>query len=98
VTTHLCPCLDPLALAGNLLLDFNRPVEAVPYFQKTLQRTLNRPKAIFGLARAAQAMGDNATAAERYREFLSIWKNADPDCPEVPAAKTFLTRNAIREK
>jgi hypothetical protein len=92
------PVIPATELAGNLLLDFNRPVEAVPYFQKTLQRTPNRPKAIFGLARAAQAMGDNATATERYREFLSIWKNADPDCPEVPAAKTFLTRNAIREK
>jgi cytochrome c-type biogenesis protein CcmH/NrfG len=80
------------------LLDFNRPAEAVPCFQKTLQRTPNRPKAIFGLARAARAIGDNATALERYREFLAVWKNADPDRPEVSTAKAFLTRNAIREK
>jgi glycine/D-amino acid oxidase-like deaminating enzyme len=55
------------------------------------QRTTNRPKAIFGLARAAQAMGDNATAMERYREFLSIWKDADPDRPEVSTAKELTT-------
>jgi tetratricopeptide (TPR) repeat protein len=92
------PVIPATELAGNLLLDFNRPAEAVPYFQTTLLRTPNRPKAIFGLARAAQAMGDNTTAMERYREFLMIWKDADSDRPEVSAAKKFLTKNAIREK
>jgi len=92
------PVIPATELAGNLLLDFNRPAEAVPYFQKTLQRTPNRPKAIFGLARAAQATGDNATAVKRYREFLTIWKDADPDRLEVSTAKEFLTKNAIPEK
>ena len=76
--------------SGNLLLDFNRPEEAVPYFQRTLQRTPNRPKAVFGLACAAQALGNNATAMERYREFLAMWKDADRDRPEVAMAKEFL--------
>jgi tetratricopeptide (TPR) repeat protein len=88
------PTIPATELAGNLLLELNRPAEAVPYFQKTLQRTPNRPKAVFGLARAAQALGDNATAAERYREFLTIWKNADPDRPEISTAKDFLAQNA----
>jgi len=92
------PVIPATELAGNLLLDFNRPAEAVPYFQKTLRRTPNRPGAIFGLARAAQAMGDRVTAMEHYREFLTVWKNADPDRPEVSAAKEFLTNNAIRGK
>jgi hypothetical protein len=92
------PIIPATELAGNLLLESNRPAEAVPYFQKTLQRTPNRPKAIFGLARAAQAMGDNAAATERYREFLTTWKNADPDRPEVCTAREFLTKNAVRKK
>jgi len=92
------PVIPATELAGNLLLDFNRPAEAVPYFQKTLRRTPNRPGAIFGLARAAQAMGDKTTAMEHYREFLTVWKNADPDRPEVYAAKEFLTKNAIPGK
>lgn len=92
------PVIPAAELAGYMLLDSNRPAEAVPYFQKTLQRTPNRPKAIFGLARAAQAMGDNTTAMERYREFLTIWKDADPDRPEVSTAREFLTKNVIREK
>jgi tetratricopeptide (TPR) repeat protein len=92
------PVIPATELSGNLLLDLNRPTEAVPYFRKTLLRTPNRPKAIFGLARAAQALGDNTTARERYQEFLSIWKDADPDRPEVATAKEFLAKKLIREK
>ena len=92
------PVIPASELSGNLLLDLHRPAEAAPYFQKTLQRTPNRPKAIFGLARAAHALGDNATARELYQKFLSIWKDADPDCPEVATAKEFLTKAGIGEK
>jgi tetratricopeptide (TPR) repeat protein len=92
------PVIPATELSGNLLLDLNRPTEAVLYFRKTLLRTPNRPKAIFGLARAAQALGDNATARERYQEFLSIWKDADPDRPEIATAKEFLAKKLIREK
>ncbi len=92
------PVIPATELCGNLLLDLNRPAEAAPYFRKALQRTPNRPKAIFGLARAAQAQGDNATARERYQEFLSIWKDADPDRPEVAVAKEFLAKKLIGEK
>jgi tetratricopeptide (TPR) repeat protein len=92
------PVIPAAELCGNLLLDLNRPAEAAPYFQKTLQRTPNRPKAIFGLARAAQAQGDNATARERYQEFLSIWKDADPDRPEVATAKEFLAKRLTGAK
>jgi uncharacterized protein (DUF1330 family) len=35
---------------GNLLLELNRPAEAVTYFQRTLTRTPGRPKAIFGMS------------------------------------------------
>jgi predicted Zn-dependent protease len=92
------PVIPAAELCGDLLLDLNRPAEAAPYFQKTLQRTPNRPRAIFGLARAAQAVGDNATARERYQDFLSIWKDADPDRPEVTTAKEFLAKKLIGEK
>jgi len=46
-----------------------------------------RPKAIYGIARAAQATGDKATAHQRYQQFLTLRKNADPHRPEVTTAK-----------
>ena len=62
-----------------MLMEMNRPAEAMVQFDKTLERTPNRPKAIFGIARAAEALGDDATATARYTEFLELWKNADED-------------------
>jgi tetratricopeptide (TPR) repeat protein len=84
------PAIPASELCGNLLLELNRPAEASTYFQKALLRTPNRPKIILGLARAAQAAGDNETATKRYQEFLAIWKTADPDRPELAEAREFL--------
>jgi predicted Zn-dependent protease len=84
------PVIPANELCGNLLLELNRPTGAVTYFQRALMRTPNRPKAIFGLARAAQALGDDEMAAKRYEEFLTVWKAADPYLPELMQAKEFL--------
>jgi predicted Zn-dependent protease len=84
------PAIPANELCGNLLLELKRPAEAVTYFQRTLTRTPGRPKAIFGLARAAEALGENETATNRYQEFLSIWKAADSGLPELVQAKEFL--------
>jgi len=86
------PIIPANELFGSLLMDMNRPEDAAERFALTLKRTPGRPKAIYGIARAAQATGDQATASQRYREFLRIWKDADPDRPEVATAKKFLAR------
>jgi hypothetical protein len=82
-------------LYGTMLLEMNRPAQAQAQFATTLTRTPGRPKAIFGLARAAQTMGDQRTAAKQYESFLQLWKNADPDRPEVVSAKQFLASNPV---
>jgi tetratricopeptide (TPR) repeat protein len=84
------PAIPATELCGNLMLELHRPAEATIYFRKTLDRTPNRPKAIFGLARAAELLGDTKTAKERYEEFLTIWRTADPDRPELAKAREFL--------
>jgi predicted Zn-dependent protease len=84
------PVIPATELFGSLMLEVNRPAEATIYFEKTLNRTPNRPKAIFGLARAAELLGDRKIAERRYKEFLSIWRTADPDRPELAKAKEFL--------
>jgi tetratricopeptide (TPR) repeat protein len=84
------PAIPANELCGDLLLDLNRPAEASTYFQKALSRTPNRPKIVFGLARAAQALGQNETARKRYEEFLAIWRTADPERRELVQARDFL--------
>jgi tetratricopeptide (TPR) repeat protein len=87
------PVIPASELCGNLLLELNRPAEAATYFHRGLRQTPNRPKLIFGLARTAEIQGDSETARKRYEEFLTIWKTADSDRPELAKAKEFLRGN-----
>ncbi len=89
------PIIPANELFGTLLMELNRPADATQRFLQTLKRTPGRPKAIYGLAQAAQASGDQAGATQRYQQFLAIWKNADTNHPEVAAAKDFLGKARV---
>src|SRR5438477_6518019 len=45
------------------------------------------PLAQLGLARAMALTGDNATARKAYQNFLSLWKDADPNLPALVTAR-----------
>jgi tetratricopeptide (TPR) repeat protein len=84
------PIIPAHELYGSMLMAMGRPAEARQHFEDTLRRTPGRPKAIAGIARAAEAMGDAATAKAQYTRLVEMWKNADPDRPELQAAQRFL--------
>jgi hypothetical protein len=84
------PIIPAHELYGTMLLAMNRPAEARKHFEETLRRTPGRPMAVHGAARAAEAMGDRATATKRYQEFLALWKRADGDRPELMTARRYL--------
>jgi tetratricopeptide (TPR) repeat protein len=71
----------------------NRGSEAAAEFQKILDhRSLvwNFPLgalAHLGLARAYAMQGDTAKARAAYQDFLTLWKDADPDIPIFKQAK-----------
>ncbi|MGH9203048.1 MAG: tetratricopeptide repeat protein, partial [Vicinamibacterales bacterium] len=74
-------------LYGELLLQTNRPKDAVVWFERALARTPNRSRAVLGLARAHRNAGNADQARVAYKRFLENWKNADPDLPELREAK-----------
>jgi tetratricopeptide (TPR) repeat protein len=84
------PIIPAHELYGSMLMEMGRPVEARKHFEETLRRTPGRPKAIVGVARAAEAMGDIATARAQYTRLIEMWRNADPDRPELQVARRFL--------
>jgi cytochrome c-type biogenesis protein CcmH/NrfG len=45
-----------------------------------------------GLARAYAQDGQTAEALEKYREFLALWKDADPDLPALQQARSEYQR------
>jgi hypothetical protein len=76
-------------LLGEMLLQLNRPEEALAAFEATLQREPNRFRATYGAARAADAAGNRAKARASYTKLLQIAKAADrPGRPELAAART----------
>ena len=84
------PIIPVHELYGTMLLEVKRPAEAMKHFAETLKRTPGRPKAIYGIARAAESLGDRQTAMKRYTEFLELWKQADKDRPEIAKARAFI--------
>jgi tetratricopeptide (TPR) repeat protein len=84
------PIVPAHELYGSMLMEMGRPAEARKHFEETLRRTPGRPKAIAGIARAAEVMGDTVTARAQYTRLIEMWKSADPDRPELLAARRFL--------
>jgi predicted Zn-dependent protease len=84
------PIIPVHELYGTMLLEVKRPAEAMKHFTETLKRTPGRPKSIYGIARAAESLGDRQTAMKRYTEFLELWKQADKDRPEIAKARAFI--------
>jgi tetratricopeptide (TPR) repeat protein len=83
----------PVYLRGQAYLLAAQGKEAVAEFQKMIDHrglVLNYPLgalARLGLARAYALQGDSAKARTAYQDFLTLWKDADPDVPILKRAK-----------
>jgi eukaryotic-like serine/threonine-protein kinase len=87
------PNLLAVCVRGQAYLTTHRGREAATEFQKILDHrgiVVNEPNgalAHLGLARAYVLQGDTAKARTAYRDFLTLWKDADPDIPILKRAK-----------
>ena len=83
----------PVFVRGEAYLAARRGSEAAAEFQKILDHrglVLNQPigaLAHLGLGRAYVLQGDTVRAKAAYQDFLSLWKDADPDIPVLQKAK-----------
>ena len=68
---------------GEMLMDLRRPKEAMEAFELSLKRNPKRALSLLGLARAARAAKDTATAERAYAELREMWKKADKTLPEL---------------
>jgi serine/threonine protein kinase/tetratricopeptide (TPR) repeat protein len=85
--------LYPIYVRGNAYLAAHHRSEAAAEFQKILDHrgiVLNSPigaLAHLQLGRAYAMQGDTAKAKAAYQDFLTLWKDADPDIPILKEAK-----------
>jgi eukaryotic-like serine/threonine-protein kinase len=86
--------LLPVYVRGQAYLTAHQGREAAAEFQKILDhRTIvvnfvTGALARLGLARAYALQGDSARARAAYKDFLTLWKDADPDIPILKQAKS----------
>jgi tetratricopeptide (TPR) repeat protein len=83
------PVLPARELLGNLLLDLDRPDQALKAFESSLTESPNRFNSLVGAAVAAARSGQRDKAADYYRVLL---KQVDKESkrPEVHDARAFL--------
>src|SRR5258706_7945234 len=87
------PNLYPVYVRGEAYLAAHQGGEAAAEFQKILDHrgiVLNEPigaLARLQIARAYAMQGDTAKARAAYQDFLTLWKDADPDIPILKQAK-----------
>jgi DNA-binding winged helix-turn-helix (wHTH) protein/tetratricopeptide (TPR) repeat protein len=85
--------LYPVYVRGKAYLAAHKGNEAAAEFQKIHDHSgivVNAPigaLAHLGLGRAYALSGDKIKAKSAYRDFLTIWKDADPDIPILKQAK-----------
>jgi len=77
-------------LLGELLLEVGQPAAALSEFETALKANPNRYRGLWGAARAADAVGDRASATAYYVKLVELSKNADTERPEIGEAKAFL--------
>jgi DNA-binding winged helix-turn-helix (wHTH) protein/predicted Zn-dependent protease len=86
--------LYPVYLRGQAYLASRKGSEAAFEFQKILEHrgvVVGEPigaLAYLQIARACATQGDTVKARAAYKDFLSLWKDADPDIPILFAAKS----------
>ena len=64
-------------LYGEILLDVDRPADAIEKFETSLLRMPNRSLSLLGLARAYAATGNREMASDAYERLLDVWAGRD---------------------
>ena len=83
------PLAPARELLAELLLDLNRPSEALKEFEATLTKEPNRFRSLYGAAKAANLSGDRKTAQTYFQELLKIAERADkPGREELAEARS----------
>ncbi len=78
---------------GDLLLELNRPSEALAAYEASLSTAPRRYNSTLGAARAARGAGDSRKAEAYYTELLGLLGEEASGRPGIREARDFLAAN-----
>jgi hypothetical protein len=85
------PLAPARELLGDMLLQVNRPAEALREYAATLTKEPNRFRSVYGAGRAASLAGDTAAARRYFDQLVTICERADsPARPELAEARQMV--------
>ena len=90
--------LYPVYIRGLAYLKLGQGREAAAEFQKMIEHPgivediVTSPLSRLQLARAQAMMGDKEGARKSYKDFLTLWRDADPDIPILKEARAEYTK------
>ncbi len=77
-------------LLGDLLMELNKPGDALVAYERSLELSPNRFNGVYGAASAAKALGDRDKAATYFQQLLELSEGVDSDRVEVQEARAFV--------
>jgi len=85
-----CEVIPARELLGDILLQMNKPAEALDAYEADLKRHPNRFNGLYGAALAAERSGNKTKAGVYYRQLLAVADTTNTMRTELVAAKNFL--------
>jgi tetratricopeptide (TPR) repeat protein len=86
------PLVPARELLGEMLLELDRPAEALAEFQRSQAKEPNRLRGYYGAARAAELAGKAEVARDDYSKLLELTVRADGDREEILRAREFVVK------
>jgi tetratricopeptide (TPR) repeat protein len=88
-----CELIPARELLGDMLLEMNRPGEALEAYELDLYDHPNRFNGIYGAAVAADKMGDLKKSTYYFKKLISLTGGIDSDRPELDEARNYLAQS-----
>jgi tetratricopeptide (TPR) repeat protein len=77
-------------MLADMLLDMNRPAEALAQYEVSLKTDPNRFNGLYGAAHAAEMLQQKEKAAGYYAQLLKNCEGINSDRPELATARTLV--------
>jgi tetratricopeptide (TPR) repeat protein len=87
------PVLPAGDLLGDMLLEAERPAEALAAYEAVLDASPNRLNTLYGAGLAAERTGDRAKAKQYYEQLALVSVDGDPGLSQVGHARSFLAKS-----
>jgi len=85
--------LPAIEMLGDMLLQLNRPEEALIAYEENLVGHPNRFNGIYGAAKAAKQSGNNEKAIHYFNQLIQLTENSKSSRPEIKVAKAYLKQS-----